>query len=398
MKMPNKAGVSFWLMTLLGFGVLTMAWPTHFACQPEDGHLPFNGGWFGADGDVSVRLSDNTSVWIFADTMVGPGERQNATNMPHNSVGVYRCGDTQLRSRDHASSSSFSVEYFWGDLSNPNTAVAFFPGPDPGASYYWVADAAAVAVGEQGEAIYAFAMTESTQGTFVLLGFTMITVQNPLQSPYLWKPVYTPLTSDPSAYIATVVMTPDDASLLLYVLTVNQSIALMSLPPAALSSPLGQFSYLVGLDPQDSAPIWKPAGPSNLPGADAYAVQIGDDFLFSTEFTVRFHEGLGWVAVIASPKQWSSAQVLIASPETPWGPFKQAASYFYPEMQQAGDEYPQATFCYAAKEHPEFESDSHQIVFTYACNLYTGEIAPLLNSSYLLYDPIFVTIQLPRGS
>lgn len=48
-----------------------------------------------------------------------------------------------------------------------------------------------------------------------------------------------------------------------------------------------------------------------------------------------------------------------------WGPQKTLSTY--PEMQPANPNYTPNVFCYAAKEHVEFET-AGQLFFTYACN------------------------------
>ena len=58
------------------------------------------------------------------------------------------------------------------------------------------------------------------------------------------------------------------------------------------------------------------------------------------------------------------------------------------------------TFCYAAKEHPQFSS-GRRITFTYVCNLFTGReqdpmsILQRLQLDMRLYRPIPVTLELP---
>ncbi|MEO6923504.1 MAG: hypothetical protein ABI142_06740, partial [Bryocella sp.] len=62
-----------------------------------------------------------------------------------------------------------------------------------------------------------------------------------------------------------------------------------------------------------------------------------------------------------------------------------------PEM-QPGPDRDKNVFCYAAKEHPEFEG-AHDLLFTYVCN--TMDV-PSLATNLKIYFPQVVRIAMPH--
>jgi hypothetical protein len=65
--------------------------------------------------------------------------------------------------------------------------------------------------------------------------------------------------------------------------------------------------------------------------------------------------------------------------------------YTYPEMQPANANYTPNVFCYADKEHVEFET-AGQLFFTYACN---STVVSDVTNNMGLYHPVVVTQTLP---
>jgi hypothetical protein len=66
--------------------------------------------------------------------------------------------------------------------------------------------------------------------------------------------------------------------------------------------------------------------------------------------------------------------------------------YHMPEMAKSTPGYDADTFCYAAKEHPEFETSPNEIVFTYVCNTMNVK---KLETELNIYFPQVVTVQMP---
>ena len=84
--------------------------------------------------------------------------------------------------------------------------------------------------------------------------------------------------------------------------------------------------------------------------------------------SVRYHPQLKkWLAVLVDPN-FGSDKVLLRTADGLAGPWTEGdVIYNIPELQKGSANYDADTFCYAGKEHPEFEKPG-ELVFTYACN------------------------------
>jgi len=112
----------------------------------------------------------------------------------------------------------------------------------------------------------------------------------------------------------------------------------------------------------------------------------------NTEMTVRYHPGLKkWVAILNYPKLFSDKIVARTAPQLtgPWSNNK--VIYRIPEMQKGHAGYDKDTFCYAAKEHPEFRRPG-SLLITYACNTMNVQ---KLTSNLDIYFPKVVRIPYP---
>jgi hypothetical protein len=127
----------------------------------------------------------------------------------------------------------------------------------------------------------------------------------------------------------------------------------------------------------------------------------------ATEMTVRYHPEIGrWLALYSYP-DWNdrfarshpSGIVSVRTAARLEGPWSEPSSiYRVPELNEnhaAG--YDPNTFCYAAKEHPEYARKGH-LLFTYVCNLFTrdGEdplaLLKRLAEKMYLYRPNAISI------
>jgi len=111
----------------------------------------------------------------------------------------------------------------------------------------------------------------------------------------------------------------------------------------------------------------------------------------ATEMTVRYHEATKqWLAVYPIAFQRDAQYALSDSITRGWKSSK--SLYQYPEMNSSNANYTPHVFCYAVKEHVEFEKPG-QLVFSYACN--STEEKDVLKDPYL-YHPIVVTQPFPK--
>jgi hypothetical protein len=122
-----------------------------------------------------------------------------------------------------------------------------------------------------------------------------------------------------------------------------------------------------------------------LPSDNAAVINPG-----ATEMTVRFHSSTNqWIAVYPQGLDNAAYYSLSASLTSGWGVPEEL--YSYPEMQPGNANYTPNVFCYAAKEHVEFET-AGQLFFTYACN---STVESDVTNNMNLYHPVVETQALP---
>jgi hypothetical protein len=112
----------------------------------------------------------------------------------------------------------------------------------------------------------------------------------------------------------------------------------------------------------------------------------------ASEMSVRYHPELKkWIAVMMDPDV-SSGRVLFRTADRLQGPWSVAqVIYHVPEMDKSSPDYDADNFCYAGKEHPEFEQPG-SLVFTYVCNTLK---VPKLADHLDIYYPQVVTTKMP---
>jgi hypothetical protein len=125
------------------------------------------------------------------------------------------------------------------------------------------------------------------------------------------------------------------------------------IPLAKLNDPAANLEYLA------ADGTWKPG----FDPAKAKEVMTHG----SSELSIRYHPDVKqWFAVMVDPGWFSDKIILKTAPDLT-GPWTDGSViYTIPEM-HPGPAHDKNLFCYAGKEHPEFESDSN-LVFTYVCN------------------------------
>jgi Domain of unknown function (DUF4185) len=159
----------------------------------------------------------------------------------------------------------------------------------------------------------------------------------------------------------------------------SRPMLLTRIPLKGLGAPVKHLEYLA----KDGG--WK----AGLAPADALHVMESGN----TEMTVRYHPALKkWIAVMNAPVFFSDEIVFRTAPQLagPWD--KGETIYHIPEMQKDYAGYDKDTFCYAAKEHPEFRLPD-SILFTYACN----SLKPKkLLTNLGIYFPKVVRVPLPK--
>ena len=360
-------------------------------------YFPCQQGWLGADGAYSVPLGNGTSLWIFADTFVGAAtatSRTQSNGFIHNSVAISTC-----------SAQSCSYQYYWTGM-NTNNQGPVFSVPGSSTDWFWPMDGFVY----NGTLYLALMQMHATGGGgafgFAYSGAQLASITNYTAPPSQWAITYQVLNTGGTAVPGASIVVeqgpngnpdpsnPQGASYA-YFFTVIPA-ASSSNPPymALLRLPLDQlgsagrpgntsWEYLTTNSTWSS---WSDTDTA-MPSDNAVVINPG-----ATEMTVRYHASTNqWIAVyplgLGNQAQYAVSSAMTGS----WGQSENL--YGYPEMQSGNANYTPNVFCYAAKEHTEFES-AGQLFFTYACN---STVASDVTDNMNLYRPVVITLSLPTS-
>jgi hypothetical protein len=371
MMQSRLRSIAFSAACLLLFaGRSAFAVSSDAACTPsfplEHGQ---SAGWLGADAAYSIPLPDGRDVWIFGDTLYGQHRVVNRSTpqMVRNSIGISTCrhGQWHLHYAIRMDAQGRPASYF--TPQHPNT-------------WYWALDGF-VAGRDLWVTLLCVrnAPAKTAAMAFETCGTDLAHIPSPGPDPQTWKIDYFPLVPDGvHAYpSATAVVDGPDA----YIFALNEKgsrpLEATRIPLSGLGDPQKNLEYLAN-DGQ-----WKPG----FDPAGAQEVMHQG----SPELSVRYHPGLRrWVAIMFDPAAFSS-KILMRTAQVLTGPWSDGqVLYSVPEMQPTTPGYDKNTFCYAAKEHPEFERGD--LVFTYVCNTFD---VPKLATNLRIYFPRVVRMPMP---
>ncbi len=325
-------------------------------------------GWIGADGNYSIPLGDDTTLWLFSDTFVGEvkeGKRRNA-RMINNSVALQR--------------GTNAPEFFYRTAADGKPASFIKPEHGSKRDYFWLAHGTRTSRG-----LYFFLQRVVTVRSDTPFGFKLVDgwlahVANPDAPPLQWRITQTkvPFTkiSGKGALIFGGAVVRD-----------------------------GDYAYVFG---GDSRPEAKKAGmPNGMVLARVPAEQFADfahwRFLakgvwqedckkvtpvfpsLGSEFSVSWLPGRKAYAAVYS--EGIGGRILLRLAPALAGPWGEPAQvYRCPEM-----DWPSKAFCYAAKAHPELTGARDELLITYAAN--SWDFWELFKDARL-YWPRFVRVSL----
>lgn len=360
--------------------------PPHTPPQ-SSGYFPCQQGWLGADGAYSIPIAANQSLWIFADTFVGPStatSRTQANGFIHNSIAISAC-----------SGGSCTFQYYWPGMGTSNQSAVFTA---PGTDWFWPMDGFTY-----NGTLYLALMQMHAQGSgafgFAYSGSQLASIGNYTDPPSQWKIAYQQLNTGGSAVPGISIVAnqgpngnpdpsnPQGANYAYFFTGVGSPpyLALLRLPLSDLNSLARpgntNWQYL------NTSGDWEPWPDTAtvLPADHAPVMNPG-----ATEMTIRWHSSTNqWIAVYPSGLKDYADYSLSSSLIGGWG--SQKTLYTYPEMQTGNSNYTPNVFCYAAKEHVEFET-AGQLFFTYACN---STVESDVTNNMNLYHPVVVTQTLP---
>jgi hypothetical protein len=342
----------------------------HFDCTPS---FPLRQPWLGADDAYSIPLPDGRDVWIFGDTLYGKQRlvHGDAPEMVRNSIGVSTCKAGQWNI-------DYTIRHDAG-----NKYLDFFQEHYAG-TWYWAMDGV-----EYDQALWVtlLCVRNSPKASSAALGFEicgtdLAQVTKLGADPNDWKVAYYPLVpetlhANPSA---SAVVYGDNLYLFTLYEEGSRPTVLTRIPLAGLQTAAKNLQYL-GSDNQWHAGF--------VPAQAKPVMQHG-----AAEMSVRYHPELKkWISVLVDPVIFSDKVLLRTAPslEGPWTDGD--VIYHIPEMQKNSPEYDKDTFCYAGKEHPEFEKGD--LVFTYVCNTMNVK---KLETEMGIYYPKVVRMKMPAAA
>lgn len=376
----------------LGLGCATQPLAPAQDCTPD---FPYTEGWLGADAAYSLPLDHRRTLWLFGDTFVGAvGQTTRAgATLIHNSVAVSHC----------TSEGVFEVDYAWQQPTDGPPRAFFAPGDEGG--YWWLFDgfqyAGNLYVGLLG--VRKSAPRGALNLPFELTDMKLARVPNALDPPAAWSFDVLPLSESESAFPASAMVVHGDY---VYFFTFLEKASgarprtLTRLPLIALAQPSPSQAFeTLGQDGR-----WQPgfAPMSALVVMDDSATEMSVNYDAASKQWVAVYSPLGGLAQASTAAPTND--VLLRTAPKLEGPWSQPQSIFHiPELQKTSPGYVENTFCYAAKEHPEF-AGSESMLISYVCNLYTpagGDRAATLKrlvSEMRLYRPQVVRVPAPLGT
>jgi hypothetical protein len=326
-------------------------------------------GWLGADVAYSIPLPDGHDVWIFGDTLYGNHRivENNIPKMVRNSIGISTCKQGRWK-----------IDYIIRKDAQDH-AADFFKAQHPN-TWYWAMDGFV-----SGHDLWVTllcvrnAPAQSAAMGFETCGTDLARIAWQESDPQSWKIDYFPLVPDGAHAYPSSAAVVDDGYAYIFALkeTGTRPLLATRIPLDGLSDPAKNLQYLDldgqwhgGFDPAQAQPIMQKGSP---------------------ELSIRYHpESKQWVAIMFEPEAFSSKVLLRTAPSLT-GPWTQGeVVYQVPEMQPQTPGYDKNTFCYAGKEHPEFEEGD--LLFTYVCNTFD---VPKLATNLNIYFPRAVRRSMP---
>ncbi len=341
-------------------------------CLPE---FPFNNGWVGGDGDVSVPINSTTTLFLFSDSYVGNENQQSrkepGINMVSNTVGVSTC----------MPNGTTNMTYFWGNMHSEHPEPIFNSHTDR--YIYWVQGAFMnkntlyVVLEKVGEKL---GTAPDDIFKFSLLGFSMAKINNPEDSPNEWNIEITPINEfkNPLMGLGPNVVMED--YVYFFVNRNDQAQVLVRANLANIDNNEKHFEYY-SMDK-----TWK----AGLNTHDMDTVTNG-----FRSISVTYHPEMKQWVMIKDIYFLDNKIKMRTSPALtgPWS--EDIVIYEIPEITPGNPLYNKSNFSYMAREHPQYyDAKKHVMVLTYDIN--NADYSEI-QSNPKIYTPKTITIQLKKN-
>lgn len=326
-------------------------------------------GYLGADGALSIALSENRIAWFFGDTLLGriEGGRREFHSMPNNSIGIQRLSEAGAEAFD----------FYWGSDEDEN--AAFFR-PEDGKPHHWIWVTAGALVRDE-LMLFGYQVCEKPGPcealSFDLEGMIMIRIANPHEDPHQWRPVIGDFSIPSSARhfcSSCYVEAP-----YLYLLGCDN---------LSLDAPQESWAILarIGLDAlcgghyEDSIEFW-----SKQAGGAGWSREAGDFApLFRpgvSETTLHYDKRSGhYLCPVYDTGEHTIMMTAARELTGPWSP-----PVVIHRVRGLADELD--VLCYATRLHPELATAEGECVLTYLLN---GRQIELVRKYPEIYYPRFM--------
>lgn len=317
-------------------------------------------GWLGADVAYSIPLTDNKSVWLFGDTLVGQvaGGKRLHCRMIHSSIALQQTGE---------------APQFFYPTDKKHNPESFMKSPAAHTDF-WLSDGV-----RTGRGLFIFMQQVAWTGGgvwgFHCIGTWLASVENPDAPPARWKITTKklPFTSLASGEDATLGAETLQADGYIYVYgyanpqhsAAQKNLILARTPENELDDFNAWEFFSNGhwtKDFQNITPMFFGAPPE---GSVSWQP-------FLKKYVFVYTDGIGGKIVMR----------LSDAPEGPWT--VPVTLYQCPEMGISRE-----VFCYAAKAHPEW-SATNELLISYASN--SQSFSEVLNDTRL-YWPRFIRVK-----
>lgn len=338
-------------------------------CDPE---FPFNDGWLGGDGNVSVPLDAITTLFLFSDTYVGQNNqvsRKRGVSMIANSVAIQTC----------LSPNESGTRYFWNQMYTESPQPVFKPANPE--HKFWVKDAFIIEgklyvlleeIGPKYDA------TPDDLFNFTQLGYSLAKITNPYEVPFLWKVEYITL-QDFKLPLMEISCHARLNDYLYFFINRNDNAQLLVRKPVENFDDMSiPFEYFA-LDKS-----WEK-------GLDVFDMDtVLNGFRCNT---VKYHSDIKqWVMV--HDIWFKSDQIKIRTASGLTGPWSdEEVIYTIPETSKGNTLYRKDNFCYQARESIQnYDSKTQEMLITYDIN--NSNLSKVLKNN-AIYTPKVIRVKLP---
>ncbi len=336
-------------------------------------HFPYSQGWLGADDAYSIPFAEGKSIWLFGDTFVGDASTtpRNKSTMVRNSVGITTC----------APEKECTIQYYWLKPQAGKPLSFFDTGKEE--EWYWPMDGCL----DRDSLYVSLLVVRNRPGAgptdpfgFEIVGTRWAKITNPKAAPDQWKVSIKDLSKG-DLWPGTSIVRDGQFVLLYTQVSAGEGkgyMTVLRVPVKKLEDPAASWEY------QATDGKWL----AGTPHGDAQ--RVIDQAI--SEMSVRYHPSTKkWIAISPGP-EFPTKRVVARTADSAIGPWSKPQDIFeFPEMKPSNPGYDKDTFCYATKEHTEF--DDSRIVLTYACN---SNLLEKVMNNMELYRPQVVVLDVPK--